>query len=184
MMARYQLDPGRSRFTVQAFAGGLLSFAAHSPTFAVRDFSGAMWFAPGTLEGAGIEMTVRADALELIDDVRPADRQEIEDRKRREVLETTRYPDIHFRSEAVSSAHVSGNRYRLRIEGPLSLHGTTNRLSIDAELLGYEDGVRLSGKFGLRLSDYGVRPVTALGGTIRLKDELRVAFDLAAWKKD
>jgi polyisoprenoid-binding protein YceI len=184
MMAGYQFDPGRSRFTVQAFAGGLLSFAAHSPNFVVRDFSGAMWFAPGTLEGAGIEMTIRADALELIDDVRPADRQEIEDRMRNEVLETARYPEIHFRSETVAAGHVSGNRYRLCIDGQLSLHGTANRLGTDAELLGYEDGVRLSGQFGLRLSDYGVRPVTALGGTIRLKDEIRVAFDLAAWKKD
>ena len=30
--------PGQSRFTVQAFAAGLLSFLGHSPTFAVRDF--------------------------------------------------------------------------------------------------------------------------------------------------
>ena len=37
-MNRYRIDPGRSRFTVQAFATGLLSAFAHSPTFAVRDF--------------------------------------------------------------------------------------------------------------------------------------------------
>ena len=40
MMTRYRLDPGQSRFTVQAFATGMLSFLAHSPTFAVRAFRG------------------------------------------------------------------------------------------------------------------------------------------------
>ncbi len=47
MTARYRLDPGQSRFTVQAFATGLLSFLGHSPTFAVRDFAGAVRFDGG-----------------------------------------------------------------------------------------------------------------------------------------
>ncbi len=40
MMSRYRLDNKSSRFTVQAFATGLLSFAAHSPTFAGSPMSG------------------------------------------------------------------------------------------------------------------------------------------------
>ena len=30
------------------------------------------------------------------------------------------------------------------------------------------------------MSEFGIRPVTALGGTIKLKDELKLSFDLAA----
>jgi hypothetical protein len=37
MAVHYRLNPGESRFTVQAFASGLLSFLGHSPTFAIRD---------------------------------------------------------------------------------------------------------------------------------------------------
>ena len=43
-------------------------------------------------------------------------------------------------------------------------------------------GVRLTGESTLRLSDYRIRPVTALAGAIRLNDELRLVFDLVAWK--
>ena len=46
------------------------------------------------------------------------------------------------------------------------------------ELQVFDDGLRLRGECPLRLSDYRIRPVTALGGTIRLKDELKLSFDL------
>ena len=82
MGTRYRMDPGHSRFTVQAFAGGLLSFLGHSPTFAVRDFAGELCWEPDRPEGAGLVVTVRADSLELIDNVRPADREDIEGRMR------------------------------------------------------------------------------------------------------
>jgi polyisoprenoid-binding protein YceI len=183
MTVRYRFDPGYGRFTVQAFASGLLSFLGHSPTFAVRDFAGGMGFADG-FAGAWLELTVKADSLELLDAVRPGDRVEIEGRMRREVLETAAYPEIGFRGTDLSAGQISVGRYRLRIEGPLSLHGVTNLHQVDAQLLIYEDGIRLSGEFPLRPSDYRIRPVSALGGAIRLKDYLQVSFDLVGLKED
>src|SRR5262245_40899902 len=96
MIAHYRPDPQRSRLTVQAFAGGLLSVLAHSPTFAVHDFSGEVRLDPVTLTGAWLAMTIRADSLRVADNVSASDRQEIEDRMRREVLETASYPEVRF----------------------------------------------------------------------------------------
>ena len=183
MGTRYRMDPGHSRFTVQAFAGGLLSFLGHSPTFAVGDFAGELCWEPDRPEGAGLVVTVRADSLELIDNVRPADREDIEGRMRREVLEAAAYPDIRFQAAEITTTAAGGNRHRLRISGMLSLHGVTNRHGIEAELLLYNDGVRLGGEFPLRLADYRIRPVTALGGAIQLRDQLRVSFDIVAWRE-
>jgi polyisoprenoid-binding protein YceI len=177
------MDPGPSRFTVQAFAGGVFSFLGHSPTFAVRDFAGQLCWEPNPSEGAGLEVTVRADSLELIDRVRPADRDEIEGRMRREVLETRAYPDIRFQAAEIATAAAGGNRYRVRIIGQLALHGVMSRHGIEAELLLYDDGVRLGGEFPLRLTEHRIRPVTALGGSIQLRDQLRVAFDIVAWRE-
>jgi polyisoprenoid-binding protein YceI len=177
------MDPAHSRFTAQAFAGGLLSFAAHSPTFAVRNFEGGLRWQPQTSDGADLQVAVRADSLELVDAVRPADRAEIEGRMRREVLEVAAYPEIRFRATEIATAPVAGDRYRLHIVGPLSLHGVTNRLAVEADLFLYNDGVRVGGEFALRLSDYRIRPVTALGGTIKLRDQLRLAFDIVAWRE-
>jgi len=181
-MAHYRFDPGSSRFTVQAFAGGLLSMLGHNPTFAVRDFAGGMELTGETFTGARVQMAVRADALELVDAVRPADRADIEGRMRREVLETAVYPEILFQGSDVSGDKVSAGRYQLRIDGQLFLHGVTNLHHVDGQLLVYEDGIRLSGECALRPSAYRIRPVTALGGAIQLKDHLHLAFDLVGWK--
>src|SRR5262245_59483144 len=143
---RYRLDPGHSRFTVKAFATGLLSIFAHSPTFAVRDFAGVMDFGDGQIAGLRLKLTVRADALELVDHVKPADRAEIEGRMRREGLETATYPEIRFEATVASSERVSPGRYRVGLGGPLSLHGVTRAHLADAELLVFDDGVRLRGE--------------------------------------
>jgi hypothetical protein len=34
------------------------------------------------------------------------------------------------------------------------------------------------------LSDFEIRPVSAAGGTIKLKDELKLSFDIAARKQE
>ena len=180
MAARYRIDPRRSRFTVQAFATGALGFLGHSPTFAVRDYAGALRFEGGQIAGLALELTVRADSLDLQDRVGASDRREIEDRMRRDVLETDRDPEITYRAANPAVEELARGRYRLRIDGDLSLHGDTRRQPVDAELIVFGDGVQLVGGASLRMPDYGIRPVTALGGTIRLKDEVRVAFDLAA----
>jgi len=36
-----------------------------------------------------------------------------------------------------------------------------------------------SNQFGLNMSEYRIKPVTALGGSIKLKDELKVSFHIA-----
>ncbi len=178
-MTRYRLGPELSQFTVQAFASGMLSFLGHSPTFAVRDFTGSVAFAGGTIDTMRLELAVRAASLELLDKVRPSDRREIEGMMRGDVLEAEAYPEVRFVSEEVAGGPVAQGHYRARIAGRLSLHGVTQPHAVNAEVLHFADGVRLRGESLLRLSDYRIRPVTALGGTIRLKDEVKVAFNLA-----
>jgi polyisoprenoid-binding protein YceI len=184
MMACYRLDPDPSRFTVQAFASGMLSFLGHSPTFAVRDYDGEIRLDAQALADMWLQVSVRADSLKLLNQVRPADRADIEGRMRQEVLETAAYPEIQFESGSVTGSQTGQGQYQLRIGGRLALHGVTHPHEVDARLLVYDDGIRLIGETGLQLSDYRIRPVTALGGSIKLKDQLRLTFDLAAWKED
>jgi polyisoprenoid-binding protein YceI len=180
MRTRYRLDPGHSKFTVQAFAGGLLSFFAHSPTFAVRDFAGEVDFEDDAVESMRLQLAVKAGALALVDQVKAADRVEIEGRMRGEVLETAAYPEIRFEAAVRASERIEPGRYKVQLAGPLALHGVTREHQADVELLIFDDGVRLRGASPLRLSEYRIRPVTALAGAIKLKDELKVSFDLAA----
>jgi len=180
MTALYRIDRSRSQFSVQAFATGMLSAFGHSPTFAVRDFAGTVRLDGADLRDMGLELTVNAGSLELRDQVGPADRAEIERRMRGEVLETRAYPEITYRATEVAADPVDRGHFRLFIGGLLSLHGVTRPHGVDEELLIYGDGLRLRGGCPLRMSDFRIRPVTALGGAIKLKDEVKVSFDLVA----
>jgi polyisoprenoid-binding protein YceI len=178
MAERYTLAPGQSRFTVQAFATGLLSFMGHNPTFVVRTFAGEVRLAPGTAEELCVRINVCPDSLELADHVRPGDRREIEGRMRQEVLETAAYPEIGFQGSGLYIGKVTEDHLRFRIEGRLSLHGITQPLQADASLIFGGDKISLVGACLLPLPAFRIRPVTALGGAIKLKDQVRVAFDL------
>jgi polyisoprenoid-binding protein YceI len=180
MTTRYLFDPGHSRFTAQAFATGLLSFLGHSPTFAVRDYAGAVEFPDDLVANLRLELTVGAGALSVTDDVKPADRREIEDRMRAEVLETAAFPEITFRAAAAETERLAPGRYRMALDGTLALHGVARPHRVGVELVMFADGLRLRGETAVRTSEYGIRPVTALGGTIRLQDEVRLAFDVVA----
>ena len=104
MTMHYRLDPAQSRFSVQAFATGILSVLAHSPTFAVRDFRGHVRLDDGVPGRMTLDVAVKADSLVLTDQVPPADRRDIEGRMRGEVLETAAYPEIRYEAEDVSSS--------------------------------------------------------------------------------
>src|SRR5215470_499513 len=65
----YRIDSSHSRFMVHAFAGGLLSFAAHNHNIAIRDFSGDADITYGTVEPASLKMRVRSASLAVTDKV-------------------------------------------------------------------------------------------------------------------
>jgi polyisoprenoid-binding protein YceI len=179
---RYTFDASHSRFTVQAFARGALSALGHSPTFAIRSFTGELGFT-GNMDAGSISLTVRGDSLTLIDSVSAKDREEIESRMRQEVLETASYPEIVFRSTEISAGKIAAAWYRLEITGKLSLHGATNRHRLDAQFRLMGEEARLSGECTLTQPTFRIKRVSALAGMIQLKDELKFSFDLVGRKQ-
>ena len=92
-----------------------------------------------------------------MDQVSAADRREIEDADAAGRAGDRRpSPRSPTRPRDVPAEPIAPGRYRLRIGGRLSLHGVTRPHPIDAELLVFDDGVRLRGECPLRLSDYRI----------------------------
>jgi polyisoprenoid-binding protein YceI len=177
-LVRFRFVPTGSRFTVQAFAEGLLSFLGHSPTFAVRNFTGELALDRETLERGWCRVSVESASPQLLDDVRPADRADIEGRMRQEVLQVERYPEIVFEANELSASRAGPGRFHLQMRGRLTLCGVTNPLQVDTLLTDQGPRVVLAGNFALRPSDFGIRPVRALAGALRLKDHVAVSFSL------
>ena len=183
-MAQFVLDPAESRFTVQAFARGMLSALAHDPVIAIRDFTGRMQFSPEAPENASLEMSIKADSLQVIDKVPPRDRPEVERAMRQDVLGTATYPEIKYQATTVSASKIANTWYRLQLRGELFLHGVTNSQLVDTQVRILDERIRLSGDFTLFLSNYRIKPVSAVGGLVSLKDELKFSFDIVGREED
>jgi polyisoprenoid-binding protein YceI len=181
-VATFVLDKDASRFTVRAFASGMLSALGHNPTIAIREFSGEVTFDPGDPEKTCLRMLIRADSLTVTDDIRGKDRQEMESTMKQRVLETSTFPTIEYKSTHVSAD--PRNQGRFTIEGDLSLHGATHGLTLRAHANAYGDVLRSRGEFSILQSDYGIPLVSVAGGTLKLKDELKFAFEIVARRQD
>jgi len=180
LTTRYMIDAATSKFTVQAFASGLLSSFGHSPTFAIRDFDGDAEFSLDSLESASLRLRIRASSLSVQDDIKEKDRQEMEQTMHEEVLETAKYPEITFETSSVAPSKVSEGQYRANVSGILKLHGIAKNHTVSADLSVKGDVLRATGSFSLQQSDYGIKRVSAVGGALKVKDELKFSFDIVA----
>jgi polyisoprenoid-binding protein YceI len=180
----YSIDKRSSKFTVRAFATGMLSSLGHSPTFAIRDFDGDLQFSPDAPNQTSLRLKVRADSLEVMDDIKSKDRQEMEGAMNRTVLETAKYPEIAFATTSVSMSQLGDSRYQANLNGNLTLHGLTRPVAIPTQVTILGDMLRAGGEFPLLQSDFGIAPVSVAGGTLKLKDELKFTFDIVARKQE
>jgi len=184
-VVHYLLDKSASRFTVRAFATGMLSALGHSPTFRIGDFNGEADFDPAAPAQASLRLTVRADSLEVTDDIKSKDRKEMESTMNQTVLETSKYPAIVYESTGTSAADTLGEgRYKVTLAGNLALRGVTRGLPITAQVAITGGILRAYGEFSILQSDYGIPPVSVAGGALKLKDELKFAFEFVGRKQE
>ena len=180
---RYLIDAKRSTFIVRAFATGMLSAFGHSPTIAIQDYQGEVQFTSSNLEEASLRMVIEAASLTVTDDISHKDRQEIERKMHNEVLETGGFPEIVYECPKPSSMQkIADGLYSVMLNGELSLHGVTRNQPVPARVTLKADTLRAAGEFSVRSSDYEIKPVSAAGGTVKLKDELKLSFDVTARK--
>jgi len=177
---RYRIDASRSSFTAQAFAEGMLSFIGHNPTFAVGRYGGEIQLDSSNSQVDSMLLIAQAENLSLLDKVSAKDSAEIENTMRQEVLEIARHPEIVFVSRDVSMKQIDGEKYAVEINGSLSLHGETRGQAIKAEAVISGKTIRAQGGFKLKQSDFNIKQVKALGGTLKVKNEVEISFDITA----
>jgi polyisoprenoid-binding protein YceI len=179
-LATYVVEPRISRFQVQAFSGGLLSALGHNPVFAIRGLVGDASIREDTMEEASLVLRVDATSLHLTDDISERDREEIEWNMHRDVLETDRFPEIMFVTEKVEVVDRSQSPVTLNLEGNITLHGQTRAQNILTKVSVNHGFLRAFGEFSIWQTDYNIRLVSVAGGTLKIKDQLKLNFDIVA----
>ena len=69
-----------------------------------------------------------------------------------------------------------GGTDRWSVQGELELHGRTRPVKVDV----VRDQGHYKGSTPLKQSDFGITPISIAGGTVKVKDELRIEFDIVA----
>jgi polyisoprenoid-binding protein YceI len=179
----YAIDPAMSRFTVKAFAAGLLSGFGHNPTLAIRSYTGTAKFAPDNLDDASLQVSIHPESLTVADEVSQKDREDIEGRMKRDVLQPSRFPEITFDSTKISANKLGDGRFSVTITGDLLLHGVRRSPSFSAQVVVSGATLRGFGEFTIRQTDYEIELVAVAGGALKVKDELKVSFDILARKQ-
>lgn len=181
--ARYRIDPRRSDLMVRAFSGGVLWFKGHDHFVRPSDFSGEVELTPGAITPASLRLTIRAASLKETRPIfKPKEKQIINKELRDIVLEPTKYSEIIFKSTEVTGKLNEKGHYEAKIGGDLTLHGVTRHIVIPADVTIDGNNLRARGDVEFNRSDYNIKATEALGGKIKVRDNLKLTFDIVAHK--
>ena len=178
----YQIDQTATSVLIQVGKGGLFSFAAHDHEVAAPALAGSIVLdqtdvtkSKASLEfnAAALKVTGKGEPAEDVPEVQAA---MLSDR----VLDVRQYPTITFRSTRVSLVNKAADRLTLNVAGDLTLHGTTRPVTTRVEVSLKDPSLTATGTARIRQTDFGMKPVTAGGGTVRVKDEVDVVLRVVA----
>ena len=174
--------PQQSSITIRVFKSGLFSGFAHNHVVV----------AP--IARAGVDTSrLTAEITVLTKEMKVTD-PGVSDKERAEiqstmlgpkVLDEQKYPEIHFKSSRIER---SGPQ-QYRVTGVLELHGATKELTMEvggaqqesSAGVGHSNGVdHYHGATRLKQSDFGIKPISLFGGSVKVKDELELEFDVYA----
>ncbi|MFQ5686647.1 MAG: YceI family protein, partial [Candidatus Scalindua sp.] len=126
-----------------------------------------------------LELEIQANSLKVIcalkdgertDALKEKDIADIEKDMAGKVLHPDKYPTVNFCSKAIQEKDGG-----YKINGDLSLHGVTKPIDFVIET----NSENLKGMFAILQKDYGIKPFKAMMGTLKIKNEIKVGFDLS-----
>jgi polyisoprenoid-binding protein YceI len=170
------LIPGKGSFKVYADAGGLFGMFAHDHVIEAGKIEGCAAVEPQNLSQSSVKLTFASAGLRVLDPKESADdRAKVQKTMETEVLRVSDYPSITFESTGVA-AEAAG---RYRVTGNLTIRGKTQPVTIPVTVAHLDDGTyRVTGASKFKQTAFGIQPIRLVGGTIRVKDEVRTEFEL------
>ena len=167
------IDAARSKITVHVYKSGLFSPLAHDHEIEAPIESGEV----NDSGNASVELRVNASKLRVLDPgVSENDRAKIQATMQgAEVLDSARYSEIHFQSTTVES---TGTNHWL-VRGNLDLHGKRGPIAVDVT---FKDDV-YQGMVLLKQTQFGITPIKVAGGTVKVKDEVKIDFLVSVVKQ-
>jgi polyisoprenoid-binding protein YceI len=178
----WAIAPAESQVRIHVGKSGLFSAAGHTHEVLAPALSGQVRFDPEQIERAAIEITFDAKALKVSPEGEPpADVPKVQETMVSDrVLDVAKHPTIQFRSQQVAVESRNGGELRLRVGGMLTLRGVTRPAGGPVVVKLSADRVTGSGTLTVKQTDFGIEPVSAGLGTVKVKNEVTVTYTFTA----
>jgi polyisoprenoid-binding protein YceI len=161
LAAQKPLDTEHSSLTIHVGKAGLFSAAGHEHVITAPVAGGSLD------DGSAPHVEFRVEAARLM--VGPEEHQsEVQQRMQEEVLQSGKFPEIRFASDEIKP---TGNGV-WDVAGKLTLRGETRPVRLQVR---FADRTYM-GSVTIKQTDFGIQPVSAGGGTVKVKDELKIDF--------
>jgi polyisoprenoid-binding protein YceI len=165
----HAIDIAHSQMTVYVYKEGLFAFAADNHVVNAPIASG--WFND---ESIAVDVRVDATKMQVLDPKMPSNRRDQVQANMigPEVLDAVHYTLIEFRSTKFTT--TDGDNWS--VTGDLTLHGQTHPITFSVTRI---DAAHFNGTATVRQSTFGISPIRIAGGTVRVKDDVKVEFEIS-----
>jgi hypothetical protein len=130
--------------------------------------------AEGSLDASmlAVHIAINVRTMRVLDpSLSSKDRLEVQTRMLGpDVLDGVRFPQIRFRSATVQA----GAAGRWSVRGELEVHGQARPVTINV----VREQDHYKGSTTLKQSDFGITPISIAGGTVKVKDDIKIDFDI------
>jgi polyisoprenoid-binding protein YceI len=175
----FRIDPARSLVVIEARRGGSLARIGHDHVVASHDVQG--YVAP---EAGRADLYVELDRLVVDEQPLRAEagfgthpsQEDIDGTRTNmlKVLQAERYP---FVLVGVTRAEKGGDSM---MNVSLTLHGMKRDYPIPMRIDNTAEEIKVTGRLVLNQTDFGIVPLSILGGAVQVQDEVRMRFDIRA----
>ncbi len=169
-------DASSASCHVYTFKDGLLSKVAHDLKLKVASFTLDVADDKSNLEATFqlsslVVECARKDGRDARGGLSDSDKRKIEKNMAADVLHTKRHAEARF-----VGTEITPDGEGFRVTGDLTLHGKTRLLSAHVE----RQGDRFVTELALSQPDFGIKPFSAMMGTLKVKPEIRVELSVPA----
>ena len=182
--AAYSIAGAQSKLEIHVSKEGAFKAFGHDHLIAAKEIFGEAQFDVQKIEASTVRLQIATKSLTVVDPGESEkDRKEVQATMVGEkVLDIAKFPEITFASSEISASKKTARGWELTISGKLKLHGVEKPVSFPLHVQTEGAQLRGEGEISVLQTDYGITPVRVAGGTVKVKDKLKITFAIAATK--
>jgi polyisoprenoid-binding protein YceI len=163
---------------------GAFKAFGHDHLIAAKQVSGDAKFDPQKPDQSSVRLKIPAKSITVVDPGESEkDRKEVQATMESEkVLDVAKFPAITFTSTSITSAKKTPDGWELTLSGKLNLHGIEKPVTFPLRVSANANELRAHGELSILQTDYGITPVKVGGGSVKVKDKLKITFNIVATK--